>query len=583
MSLRRKNNVEIDNATRLRILVILSFFVVALVFVGLLKIQVFDRDKYEAMAKRQHQALRVLEPKRGKILIHDWRQNENALYPVAINQKYYLLFAVPTEITDPVNATDQIVALLNLDKEKEYEPLLKKLSRKNDAYEPLIHKLDEEKMKAIDSLKIAGLRFEEETWRTYPEQNTLSHVTGFVGYNGDKLEGRYGLEGYFEKELAGQAGEYTFEKDASGRLIPIADRSKSDVKDGSDLVLTIDRSIQFTACKSLKVWVQKADGESGNVIVIDPNTGAILAMCNYPDYNPNEYNKVDNIGVYVNQAISTPYEPGSVFKAITMAMGLDMGKVEPLTTYNDTGVEKIAGFEIKNSDKKAHGIQTMTQVLEASLNTGVIYVARLVGMDAFREYVNRFGFGRQTGIKLAQEHAGDISSIKRNSEIFMATGSFGQGLTVTPLQMTMAFGAIANGGNLMKPYLVEKIIHPDGTEESFKPEVVRQVMKPQTATTLSAMLASVVKYGHSKKAAVDGYFIAGKTGTAQVAGRYGSYEEGRTIHTFIGYAPVDKPKFVMLTKVDFPKNAAWAESSVVPMFGEIAQYLLNYLKIPPSF
>lgn len=580
---RRNNNLEIDNSTRLRILVILSIFVVGLVFLGLLKIQIFDYDKYQAQAKKQHQALRVLEPKRGRIFIHDWRQNQEALYPVAVNQKYFLLYAVPNEISDPVYAADQIIALLGLDKEKEYEPLLKKLARKNDIYEPLIHKLDETKKKAIETLNLGGLRFEEETWRSYPEQNTLSHITGFVGYSGDKLQGRYGLEGYFEEELAGKAGEYTFEKDASGRLIPIADRSQSAVKDGSDLVLTIDRSIQFTACKSLKVWVQKAGGESGSVVIVDPKTGAILALCNYPDYNPNEYNQVEDIGVYVNHAVSTTYEPGSVFKAVTMAMGLDMGKVDPLTTYNDTGVEKIAGFEIKNSDKKAHGIQTMSQVLEESLNTGVIYVARLVGMDAFREYVNRFGFGKKTDIKLSQESVGNISSIKRNSEIFMATASFGQGITVTPLQMTMAFSAVANGGNLMKPFLVEKIIHTDGTEEVFKPESAGQVIKPQTATTLSAMLASVVKYGHAKKAAVDGYFIAGKTGTAQVAGRYGGYEEGRTIHTFVGYAPVDKPKFVMLTKVDYPKNAAWAESSAVPLFGEIAQYLLNYLKVPPSF
>lgn len=580
---RRNNKIDLENSTRLRVLAILSIFIVGLVFVGLFKIQIMDYDKYQAQAKKQHQALRVLEPKRGRILIHDWRQNQEALFPVAINQKYFLLYAVPNEISDPGYVADQIVALLNLDKEKEYERLLKKLAKKDDIYEPLVNKLDETKKTAIETLNIPGLRFEEETWRAYPEQNTLSHITGFVGYNGDKLEGRYGLEGFFESELAGQAGEYTFEKDASGRLIPIADRSQSAVKDGSDLVLTIDRSIQFTACKSLKVWVQKAGGESGSVIIVDPKTGAILAMCNYPDYNPNEYNKVENIGVYVNNAVSTPYEPGSVFKAITMAIGLDMGKVDPLTTYNDTGVEKIAGFEIKNSDKKAHGLQTMTQVMEESLNTGVIYVARLAGIDAFREYVNRFGFGKKTDIKLSQESVGNISSIKRNSEIFMATASFGQGITVTPLQMVMAFSAIANGGNLMKPYLVEKIVKADGSEEVFKPESAGQVIKPQTATTLSAMLASVVKYGHAKKASVDGYYIAGKTGTAQVAGKYGGYEEGRTIHTFVGYAPVDKPRFVMLTKVDFPKNALWAESSAVPLFGEIAQYLLNYLKVPPSF
>jgi cell division protein FtsI/penicillin-binding protein 2 len=568
---------------RWRLLAGFAFFIIAVVIAGLVKIQVIDTAQYKALAKKQHLAERVLEPNRGKIYIHDWRQSADTVFPIAINQKYYMLYAVPSEIKDPADVSDKIISILALDKEKEFEPLVKKLSRSNDIYEPLIHKLDEDKKKSLTEAKITGLYFSEETWRYYPEQNAFSHLTGFVGYSGDELKGRYGLEGYFEKELAGTAGEYVFEKDAFGNLIPIADRSKSDVKDGSDIVLTIDRSIQFTACKSLKNWVQKAAGASGSVIIVDPNSGAILAMCNYPDYNPNEYNKVEDIGIYVNQAISTPYEPGSVFKAITMAIGLDMGKVEPLTTYNDTGVEKIAGFEIKNSDKKAHGIQTMTQVLEASLNTGVIYVSRLLGIDVFRNYVKNFGFGQSTNIPLAQENPADISSIKRDSEIFMATASFGQGITATPLQMVMAFSAIANGGNLLKPFLVEKIVQADGQTNVFKSEVVRNVIKPQTAAELSAMLASVVKYGHAKKAAVDGYFIAGKTGTAQVAGKYGGYEPGKTIHTFIGFAPVDKPKFVMLTKVDFPQNAAWAESSAAPMFGEIAQYLLNYLKVPPSY
>lgn len=579
----RKTNQQVDFNGRLNFLVAMGFLVVVLVVFGLFKIQIIDRSKYSALAKKQHQSSKILEPTRGKILIHDWRESQNSLFPVAVNQKYFLLYAVPTEIPNPADTAEQIITLLNLDKEKEFEPLVKKLSKEDDVYEPLVHKLDEPKKQAIESLKISGLRFEEEIIRSYPEQNVLSHLTGFVGYSGDKLVGRYGLEGFFEKELAGEPGKYTFEKDASGRLIPIADRNKSDVKDGSDIVLTIDRSIQFTACKSLKIWVQKADAQSGSVIIVDPNTGAILAMCNYPDFNPNEYNKVEDVGVYLNNSISTPYEPGSVFKAFTMAMGLDMDKVQPLGTYNDTGVEKIAGFEIKNSDKKAHGIQTMTQVLEASLNTGVIYVSRLVGIEAFREYTKRFGFGELTGIKLAQEQNGNMSSIKKNSEIYMATASFGQGITVTPLQMVMAFTAIANGGNLMKPYLVEKIISPEGVEQKFVPEIIRRVIKPQTANTLSAMLASVVKYGHAKSAAVDGYYIAGKTGTAQVAGKYGGYEEGRTIHSFVGFAPVDKPRFVMLTKIDFPKNAAWAESSAVPLFGEIAQYLLNYLKVPPSF
>lgn len=552
----------------------------ALVLIKLGYIQLVDAQNLKNIGKKQHFSTRVLKPTRGQIFIQDQRSNQ--LYPVATDRRYFLLSAVTKSIADPLALARKLTPLLGLAEDKVQE-IADKLSKKTDVYESIKHKLTEEEKKSIAGLADGNLRFSEENFRYYPEKNILAQVLGFVGYKGDELVGRYGLEGYFEKLLAGISGEYTYEKDASGRLIPIADRSLSAVKDGSSLVLTIDRSIQFAVCQSLAKWGLKVEAESGEVVVVDPKSGEIMAMCNYPDFDPNKYNEVEDIGVYNNKAVSEPYEPGSVFKAFTMAAALDQNKVTPLTVYNDTGVEEIAGFKIKNSDGKAHGLTTMTEVLESSLNTGAIFAARSVGPEKFREYLKAFGFGEMTEVTLASERAGNLSSLNQGHEIDMATGSYGQGITATPLQIALAFSAIANGGVLMKPLIVKEIQEPLGKIQKFQPQSVRQVISQQTAITLSGMLASVVKYGHAKHAAVDGYFIAGKTGTAQVYDpATKKYSTSLTNHTFAGFAPVENPRFVVVAHFKYPKNAAWADSSTAPLFGEIAQYLLNYLKVPAT-
>ena len=464
------------------------------------------------------------------------------------------------------------------------ELLYERLSKEGDLYEPLKHKLDQDKKAEIEALALAGIKFEEEIYRYYPEGEITSQVLGFVGYQADDLTGMYGVEGYWQKELAGEKGWLTFEKDAAGRLIPLARRVKAEEENGTDIVLTLDRSIQFTACNGLKTTVLKHGADDGSVIIMDPKSGAILAMCNYPSFDANSYNEAKDYELYNNNTIFEAYEPGSMFKALTMAAALDVGAITPLTTYEDTGSVEIAGYTIKNSDGKAHGLKNMTQVLEESLNTGAIFAARAVGPELFYNYFQRFGLGKLTGIQLASERAGDISSLKYNKEIFMATAAFGQGIAVTPIQIIKAFGAIANGGKLMKPYIIDEVRQPDGQVEKTQPEFLSQIILKKTADTLSAMLASVVKYGHAKRASVPGYYIAGKTGTAQVADPdTGKYSTDRTIHSFVGFAPIEDPKFVMLVKLDHPRSVQFAESSVVPLFSEIAQFLLNYLKVPPSY
>ena len=580
MKFHREHNFWLFNADRLTVLSLVFFLFAALIFLKLFKLQIIDHRKYLELAEAQHLTAQELIPNRGEIYIHDYESGGQELYPAAINKKYYQAFAIPEQVASPITAAKLLAPILEMDERVIYE----RLSKEADLYEPLKHKVDEAVKEQLEALALDGIRFEEEIFRFYPESEVLGQVIGFVGYQGDDLVGQYGIEGYWDEELAGEKGSYVFERDAFGRLIPRAKRFKEEEQQGSDIVLTIDRSIQFFTCNALKTTVLKHGADGGSVVILDPKTGAVMAMCDYPNFDPNNYGEVEDYNVYNNSAIFEPYEPGSMFKGITMAAALDVGKVTPITTYEDKGYEEIAGFTIKNSDGQAHGVKNMTQVLEESLNTGAIFAARSVGADLFYNYFQRFGFGRLTGIQLNGERSGNIQSLGWGKEIFMATASFGQGITATPLQIAAAFGTIANGGKLMKPYIVDEIHSPDGKITETQPEFKSQIILEKTANTLSAMLASVVKYGHSKRAGVDGYYIAGKTGTAQVAEPdTGKYSTDKSIHSFVGFAPIEAPRFVMLVKLDHPRGVAFAESSAAPLFGEIAKFLLNYLKVPPSY
>ncbi len=354
-------------------------------------------------------------------------------------------------------------------------------------------------------------------------------------------------------------------------------------KDGDDIVLTIDKTVQYEVCAKLNEHVKVVEADSAAAIVMNPKTGEIIAMCSYPDFDPNEYNKVNSIGDYNNRAIFEAFEPGSIFKPITMAAAIDLGKITPETTYIDEGFVKIDEFTIRNSDKKAHGKKTMTQVLESSLNTGTIFAVRQIEQKDFRKYVEKFGFGQKTGIELDTEGGGNISSLEKKSEIYFATGSFGQGLTATPLQMVQAFSAIANGGKMAKPYIVEEIRKQEGIVIKTERPMPVQVISSRTATLLTGMLVSVVKNGQGKKAAVSGYYMAGKSGTAQIADpSSGGYYANKTNHSFIGFAPVKDPAFVMIIKFENPKKGSFAESTTMPLFSRLAKFLLDYYHVMPD-
>ena len=567
---------ESDNSVRFVSILVL---VVSLVIVGRLFIlQVSEHDYYAALATDSHEIYKQLYPRRGSIFFQDTRE-KNKEYPAAVNRQYYVLSAVPRDIPpDQISSTTNFLAgILNFTPE-EKNILLAKLSKSSDPYEPIAKKISEEIKNQIQAANIKGINMLGQEFRYYPEGNLAANVLGFTGQNqnGD-LSGRYGIEGFWDKNLTGKSGFLAGEQGALGGLIPMADRTLKQAENGDDLLLTIDRNLQFKACQRLREGYEKYQAKSGALILMNPKTGAILAMCSLPDFDPNNYSNVKDVSEYNNTAIFTPYEPGSVFKSLIMAVGLDLGLVTPFSTYVDTGERIINGHKIHNALNKSYGLSTMTNVLESSINTGMIWVEEKIGQSRFKEYVEKFGFGKKTGIGLDTEAAGDISSLSKSAEIYDAVGSFGQGLTATPLQLVTAYAALANGGKMPKPYVIDEIRHANGQVEKTEPQT-EVVISPNTDKLITGMLISVIEHGHSQAEKLPNYYLAGKTGTAQIASR-GEYSADDTNHTFIGYFPATDPKLVLLVKYEAPQ-ANWAESTAAPVFKDVAKFSLDYYGIP---
>lgn len=611
---KKRSDLSLKSVDRRLLLIMAVIFLVAIaIIIRLFQLQVLQHSFYVALASDQHEIYQKLLPERGKIYSQDTRPGNDDLFPIATNKDFYLVYAEPKNIKKAEETADKLIEVLYKDDEflssdNKYnksvdemsdeeslaearkivalanikEDLVAKFSKEDDPYEPIKSRVSKEMMGQIKELGLPGIQFLKESWRYYPEKNIGSHIIGFLGYSEDEKIGQYGIEGYFNRELTGEQGHLRSERDAAGRWIALTEKEFVPAKDGDDVILTIDHTIQYFACSKLNEHALRHGADAGSIIIMDPSSGAILAMCSYPDFDPNEYFNTEKINTFNNQGIFSQYEPGSIFKPLTMAGAIDQNKIVPSTTYIDEGEIKIGGYTIKNSEDKVYGEQNMIQVLNKSINTGAIFAARQIGPAFFKKYVKDFGFGILTGIRLDSEVAGDISSLETEKEIYMATASFGQGITVTPLQMVAAYATIANQGKLSMPYIIEKIIKEDDTVLETKPQVLRQVISPRAATLVSGMLVSVVREGHSKRAGVPGYYIAGKTGTAQVADKETGTYGDRTIHSFVGFGPVDHPRFVMITRLDDPKDVPFAASSAAPLFGEIADFVLKYYEVPPD-
>lgn len=576
------------NIDRLTILQWVFVAVTVLIIGRLFMVQIMQHDVWVALAQDQHALERQLLPERGEIYVHD-KYSETGLSVIATNQQLQQVYVNPKQAQDNGQDLEKIAETIAPILREDEEEILARLEKEGDLYEPVKNSVPEQEIEALEAAieeeELMGVHWLPEDARYYPEGEITSSITGFVGIVDDERAGQYGLEGYYNEELSGQKGHLSTELDAFGRFIAVGDKTMVEAQDGDTLILSIDANIQYKACTLLADAVEKHGADQGTVLVMNPKTGGIMALCNAPLYDPNNYSNVEDIGVFLNDAISDQYEPGSVMKPITMAAGLNEGVVTPYTTYEDTGEIKVGRFTISNSDfetRGAHGVVDMVTVLQESLNTGSIYVATEVGDRKWYEYLQAFGFGERTGIEISGENPGNIASVKNYQDVYTATSSYGHGMTVTPLQMIQSYAAIANGGKMMKPYIVEQVVKSNGYTEEVQPEVVATPIAPETATTLGAMLVRVIDEGHATHAQVDGYYMGGKTGTALVPKENGGYDTFRHKDTFVGFGPVSDPEFVVLVKIDEPKDVRYAAASVAPVFGDLAAYMVNYLQIPPD-
>ena len=571
--------------TRIRLVALVFCFAASIVVFRLVLLMILQHSFYEALAIGSHEISQKLFPERGEIFIQDSRTGEE--YPFAINKDVFLLYADTRDIPDDETATlveKKLATIFSYDEAK-VATLFLQLNKRDDPYEPIEQQIDEQTKTAIEELVLPGIGFVRKSERFYPESQLAAQVAGFVRKNeeGETL-GQYGIEGYWQKELAGEGGFFAGARGAGGGWIPLAGRLSQEAQDGVNLVLTIDRTLQYLACEELRKRMGEYGAKTASLIIMDPKSGAIRAMCSLPDFDPNTYNKVDSIAVFNNTSIFTAYEPGSIFKPVAMAAALNENLVTPDTYFYDPGsVEGLCDTPIKNANSKAYEDQTMTGVLENSINTGMVEVAMKLKKKRLRDYIEAFGFGVKTGIEIDSEGSGTIESLSRNKgdnvDCYAATASFGQGITVTPLQMVTAFSVIANGGVLMKPYIIDKILYPSGKVDSTHPKEVRRVIDPRPASLLAGMLVSVIDNGQAAAAAVPGYYIAGKTGTAQIADRGGYSEE--TNHSFVGFGPIDDPVFTMIITFEKPERK-FSSATAAPTFGVIAKEILDYYCVAPG-
>jgi cell division protein FtsI/penicillin-binding protein 2 len=582
----RQASTAYSENLRLRSMAIVWMIIAILFIARLFFLQVIRHDALSKEAAGVRDFTQVLKAKRGEIFVRDVRTGQNQTFPVALNRDRLLLISDNRKIEDPLHVTAVLAEVLHLPDE-EKTALLEKLSQKTRAYQPLEKDLAPEVLdgllQRIKDERVSGLYIDRVPARFYPEATLFGQVVGFVGRDSQNEPlGLYGTEGFFEKTLKGQDGYVHTEKDPFGGWIPVANRDLKNAHDGDDIILTIDRTIQLKLCTALSEGIIKYHAKSGSGIIMDPNTGAILALCNAPTFDPNEFQKAADASVYNNNAIFRAFEPGSVFKAFTMSSALDMGVVTPTTSYTDKGNVVRDKFTIRNAANKTWGTQTMADVIRESINTGTIFAAEKMGMAKFRSYMEAFHLGQQTGITLKVESRGNIKNLYKPGTANLATASFGQVITTTPLQLIQGYAALAHEGVLLKPQVVYAIRHYDGTIDVQPQDTGTRVVSAAAAHQITEMMLAVVDVGHGKLARVPGYSIVGKTGTAQIAGSNGKYL-GDLInnHTFIGYGPKDHPAFVMLITYEAPE-AKYAESTAVPTFGQVAPFLLQYLGVPPD-
>jgi len=539
------------------------FFGFVLVIVRLADLMLLDHERLAARARNQHQAKQDLRVERGKI--YDRRGRE-----LAVNLEVLSAYCNPQEVASPEQEAKEFSRVTG----ESYRKVLSRM-KADRSFVWLKRKLDYKEADALRSLGLQGVDFLPEFRRYYPKGSMASHLLGFVGIDNQPLEG---LELSFEESLRGWEETVPVERDARGRTLSSGIEVE---KGGNSVVLTIDEGLQYVVEKALNEAMQKWEARSATAIMMNPYTGEILAMSNRPTYDLNNP-LATSVSSRRNRAITDSYEPGSTFKLITAAAALEEGVVR-LDTKFDTSkgfirVGRKAIWDIHNN-----GVITFAEVIRKSSNVGTVMAGQRLEKDVLHKYIMKFGFGGKTGVDLQGESAGMVRPVKEWSDTSQAAMSIGYEVAVTPLQLLRAYSAVANGGMLVTPYVVSRVVSPEGELiRRFKPAGKKRAISPAKADMLKSVLVSVTQSGGTAlEASVDGNLVAGKTGTTRLIDpETGSYSRQKYASSFVGFVPADEPRVALIVVVYEPKGKYYGGQVAAPVFGRIAEQTLSYLNVP---
>lgn len=540
-------------------------------------LQVVHSESYSSLADRQYSTPSSNIYERGTLY---FERRDGQLVSAAVQTSGFKVAINPTKIENGELAYKQLSKFLKI----EQDDFISKTQKTNDPYEEIANHLSKTEADKISMLKIPGVNIFKEKWRFYPGGSLASHVLGFVGYNGNELGGRYGLERYYDSELSRNKDNPYINFFAE--VFSNINRSlfKGETREG-DIVTTIEPAVQSFLEKELMAIKEKYNVDAVGGIIMNPIDGSIYAMTSKPDFNPNDFSKVKKTSTFSNPLVENVLEFGSVVKPLVMAAGLDTGVVKADTTYTDRGSVIVEKKEIFNFDKKARGSNTsMQDVLNQSLNTGMIFVYQKLGKENMRNYMLAYGIKDKTGIDLPNETSGLVANLNSPRDIEYANASFGQGIALTPIELIRALASLSNGGNLVTPHIVKKFKYSDGTEKKIGHGTTKTKISKETSEEITRMLVTVMdKSLRGGTLKLNNYSLAVKTGTAQVAKEGGGgYYTDRHTHSFFGYFPAYDPKFIVLLYAINPKGTAYASVTWTDPFMNIAKFLLNYYEVPPD-
>ncbi len=559
-------------------LVLIVWSLVALLIISrAFYIQVIQHSKYTDLGQRQYVSSVPINFDRGTIF---YSKSGGVPVPAAQLRATYRIAIDPTQIKDAELTYSKLTKYLELDKNY----FLEKANKEDDPYEEIAKNIDTDTVTLLKTLKLKGVFYYRDNIRSYPQDNVGSKVIGFVGSNGSQVRGQYGLERYYDDVLTRDSSDKTVNFFAE-LFTDIEKTAISNVdKERGDIILTIDaeaqRVLHTTLIETQKTW--RSDVVGG--IIMDPATGAIIAMDALPTYNPNDFKQVKDTSVFINQDVSGVYEMGSIIKPITVAAALDAGVINDNTTYTDTGFRDLNGYKVRNFDGKARGKNTTMQaILDQSLNVGIVFLVEQLGQKQFQEYFRKFGIGAETGIDLPGEAAGLTKNLESKVFVDSATAGFGQGIAITPIQTIRALSVLGNGGKLVTPHVVDSIIYQNGDSKKIIGETPEQIISKETSEKISRMLVHVVDTSLMKGSfKMDRYSIAAKTGTAQMVQGGKGYYEDRYLHSIFGYFPAYEPKYIIFLFHTYPKGAQYASATLTDPLFKLVKFLISYYEVPPD-